>query len=39
VVSLVSGHVDGKDHLELSGLYRVRLTSWKILKDTRCRKF
>jgi hypothetical protein len=38
VVSLVSGHVAGKDRLELSGLYRVMLTAWKILQDSRCRK-
>jgi hypothetical protein len=36
VVSLVSGHLARKDRLELSGLYWVMLTSWKILKDTRC---
>jgi hypothetical protein len=38
VVSLESGHLAGNDRLELSGLYRVVLTSWKILKDTRYRK-
>jgi hypothetical protein len=38
VVSLVSGHLAGKDHLELSGLYQVMVTSWKILKDTYCQK-
>jgi hypothetical protein len=38
VLSLVSGHLAGKDRLELSGLYRVMLISRKILKDTRCRK-
>jgi hypothetical protein len=38
VLSLVSGHLAEKDHLELSALYRVMLTSWKILKDTRCQK-
>jgi hypothetical protein len=35
---VVSGHLAGKVHLDLSGLYRVMLTSWKILKDTRCQK-
>jgi hypothetical protein len=39
VVSLVSGHLVAKDCLELSELYWVRLTSWKILKDTHCQKF
>jgi hypothetical protein len=38
VVNLVSGHLARKDRLELSGLYRVMLTSCKILKDTRCQK-
>jgi hypothetical protein len=38
VVSLISGHLAGKDRLELSGLYWVMLTSWKTLKDTHCRK-
>jgi hypothetical protein len=38
VVSLVSGHLAGKVRLELSGLYWVMLNSWKILKDTHCRK-
>jgi hypothetical protein len=36
VVSLESGNLVGKDHLELSGLYQVMLTSWKMLKDTHC---
>jgi hypothetical protein len=38
VVSLVSGHLAGKDRLELSRLCRVMLTSWKTLKDTYCQK-
>jgi hypothetical protein len=33
VVSLVNGHLVGKDHLELSGLCRVMLTSCRTLKD------
>jgi hypothetical protein len=35
MVSLISGHLAAKDHLELSGLYWVMLTLWKILNDTR----
>jgi hypothetical protein len=31
-------HLAGKDCLELSRLYRVMLTSSKLLNDTRCRK-
>jgi hypothetical protein len=38
VVSLVNGCLVGKDRLELSGLWRVMLTSWRTMKDTRCRK-
>jgi hypothetical protein len=34
VVSLVSGHLAGNGHLELSRLCRIMLTSWKTLKDT-----
>jgi hypothetical protein len=32
VVSLVNGHLVGKDRLELSGWCRVMLTSWRTLK-------
>jgi hypothetical protein len=35
---VVSGHLARKDHLELSRLCRVMLTSWKTLKDTYCQK-
>jgi hypothetical protein len=38
VVSLVNGRLVGKDHLELSRLYWVMLTSWRTLKDIHCRK-
>jgi hypothetical protein len=38
VVSLVSGHLAGKDRSELSRLYRAMLTSCQIMKDTRCLK-
>jgi hypothetical protein len=38
VVRLVSGHLAGKDRLELSGLCRVMLTLWNTLKDTYCQK-
>jgi hypothetical protein len=38
VVSLVNGRLVGKDRLELSGLWRVMVTSWRTMKDTRCRK-
>jgi hypothetical protein len=38
VVSLVSGHLAGKDCLELSRLCPIMLTSWKTLKDTYCQK-
>jgi hypothetical protein len=33
VVSLVNGHLVGRDRLELSELCRVMLTSWRTLKD------
>jgi hypothetical protein len=33
VVSLVNGRQVGEDHLELSGLCQVMLTSWRTLKD------
>jgi hypothetical protein len=33
-----SGHLARKHHLELSGLCRLILTSWKTLKDTYCQK-
>jgi hypothetical protein len=38
VVSLVIGNRIGKDHLELSRLCYVMLTSWRTLKDIRCQK-
>jgi hypothetical protein len=38
VVSLVNGRLVGKDHLELSGLCRVMLTSRRTLKDVHCLK-
>jgi hypothetical protein len=38
VVSLVNGRLVLKDHLELSGLCRVMLTSWRTLKDIHCQK-
>jgi hypothetical protein len=36
VVSVVNGCLVGKDRLELSGLCRVMLSSWRTLKDTHC---
>jgi hypothetical protein len=38
VVSLVNGHLVRKDHLELSELCRIILTSWRTLKDIHCQK-
>jgi hypothetical protein len=38
VVSLVNDRLVGRDRLELSGLCRVILTSWRTLKDIRCQK-
>jgi hypothetical protein len=39
VVNLVNGRLVGNDRLELFGLCRVMLTSWRTLKDIHCRKF
>jgi hypothetical protein len=33
---LVNGRIVGKDHLELSRLCRVMLTSWRTLMDIHC---
>jgi hypothetical protein len=38
MISLVNGHLVGKDRLELFGLCRVMLTLWRTLKDIHCRK-
>jgi hypothetical protein len=36
VLSLVNVHLVAKDHLEISRLCRVMLTSWRTLKDIHC---
>jgi hypothetical protein len=38
VVSLVNCRLVEKDHLELSGLCQLMLTSWRTLKDIHCQK-